>query len=62
MTDEILTEIHAIKDANARKYRTGYAAMMRELRRRQAQSGHRVIPAPRSQTKGRRDRKVALPV
>ena len=30
MTDEILKEIHAIKDANARKYRAGFAAMMRD--------------------------------
>jgi hypothetical protein len=43
MKDEILAEIHAIKDTNARKYRSGFAAMMRDLRQRQEQSGRRII-------------------
>jgi hypothetical protein len=57
MTDEILKEIHSIKDANARKYRGGFAAMMRDLRQRQEQSGRRIIRAPRPPVK---DRKAAV--
>ena len=57
MTDEILKEIHAIKDANARKYRAGFAAMMRDLRQRQEQSWRRIIRAPRQPAK---DRKAAV--
>lgn len=45
MTDEILKEMHAIKDANGRKYRAGFAGMMRDLRQRQEQSGRRIIRA-----------------
>jgi hypothetical protein len=43
MTDEILKEIHAIKDANARKYAAGFTAMMDDLRKRQEQSGRKII-------------------
>jgi hypothetical protein len=53
MTDHILKEIHAIKDANARKYRSGFAAMMRDLRQRQEKSGRQIIRAPRQPAKGR---------
>lgn len=54
MTDEILKEIHAIKDANGRKYRAGFAAMMRDLRQRQEKSGRRIIRAPRQPARGRK--------
>ena len=54
MTDEILKEIHAVKDANARKYRAGFAAMMRDLRQRQEHSGHRIIRAPQQPAKNRK--------
>lgn len=47
MTDEILKEIHAIKDANARKYAAGFTAMMDDLRKRQEQSGRKIIRARR---------------
>lgn len=56
MTDEILTEIHAIKDANARKYWAGYSAMMRDLRQRQEQSGRRIIRVSRRPGTGRKAR------
>lgn len=45
MTDEVLKEIHAIKDDNAGKYRS-FAAMMKDLRERQEKSGRRIIRAP----------------
>ena len=51
MTDEILKEIHAIKDANARKYRAGFSAMMRDLRQRQEHSAHRIIRVPQQASK-----------
>ncbi len=54
MTDEILKEMHAIKDANGRKYRTGFAAMMRDLRQRQEQSGRRIIRTSRQPAKRRK--------
>ena len=54
MTDEILKEMHAIKDANGRKYRTGFAAMMRDLRQRQEQSGRRIIRTSRQPAKSRK--------
>lgn len=54
MTDEILQEMHAIKDAIGRKYRAGFAAMMRDLRQRQEQSGRRIIRTARSPAKGRK--------
>jgi hypothetical protein len=44
MTDEVLKEIHAIKDDNAGRYRS-FAAMMRDLRKRQEKSGRRIIRA-----------------
>jgi len=43
MTDEILKEIHGIKDANARKYAAGFTEMMDDLRKRQEQSGRKII-------------------
>jgi len=43
MTDEILKEIQDIKDANARKYGAGFTAMMDDLRKRQEQSGRKII-------------------
>jgi hypothetical protein len=43
MTDEILKEIHGIKDANARKYGADFTAMMDDLRKRQEQSGRKII-------------------
>ena len=48
MRDEILAEIHAIKDANVRKYRAGFAAMMNDLRQRQERSGRRIIRLKRN--------------
>jgi hypothetical protein len=45
MTDEVLREIHAIKDDNAERYRS-FAAMMKDLRKRQEKSGRRIIRAP----------------
>ncbi len=46
MTDEILREMHAIKDANARRYRGGFAAMLRDLRKREEKSGRSIIRPP----------------
>ena len=46
MTDEILREMHAIKDANARRYRGRFTAMLRDLRKREKQSGRLIIRAP----------------
>ena len=43
MTDEILKEIHGIKDANARRYGADFTAMMDDLRKRQEQSGRKII-------------------
>ena len=43
MTDEILKEIHGIKDANAREYGADFTAMMDDLRKRQEQSGRKII-------------------
>ena len=50
MKDEILAEIHAIKDASGRKYRAGFAAMMNDLRQRQERSGRRIIRRKRNRT------------
>ena len=43
ITDEILKEIHGIKDANARTYGADFTAMMDDLRKRQEQSGRKII-------------------
>lgn len=43
ITDEILKEIHGIKDANAKKYGAGFTTMMNDLRKRQEQSGRKII-------------------
>jgi len=43
ITDEILKEIHAIKDANARKYGAGFTTMMNDLRKRQEESCRKII-------------------
>ena len=43
ITDEILKEIHGIKDANARKYGAGFTTMMNDLRKRQEESGRTII-------------------
>jgi len=43
ITDEILKEIHGIKDANARKYGAGFTMMMNDLRKRQEESGRTII-------------------
>jgi len=43
ITDEILKEIHGIKDANARKYGAGFTTMMNDLRKRQEKSGRTII-------------------
>ena len=59
MIDEVIREIHAIKDANARKYRGSLAAMMRALRRRQEQSGRKIIRVPGTPM---RKRKAAISV
>ena len=54
MIDEVLKEIHAIKDANARRYRGSFAAMMKDLRKRQEQSGRKIIRAPNALKRGRK--------
>jgi len=45
MTDEILTEIHKIKDGIARKYAGAPIRMMADLRKRQESSGRKIIVA-----------------
>ena len=45
MTDEIMAEIHTIKDREGDRYRD-LAAMMRTLRLRQSRSGRRIIGVP----------------
>jgi len=45
MTDEILTEIHKIKDGIGRKYAGAPMRMMADLRKRQENSGRKIILA-----------------
>lgn len=53
MTDVIMTEMHAIKDDNAQKYRGRYSAMLKDLQKRQEASVRTII---RIKTAGRRGR------
>ena len=46
MTDEILTEIHKIKDGIGRKYAGAPIRMMTDLRKRQESSGRKIILTP----------------
>lgn len=55
MKDEIIKEIHAIKDASARKYRSGFAAMMSDLRQQQERSGRRILRLKADSRKGARE-------
>jgi uncharacterized damage-inducible protein DinB len=48
MKDSVIKEMHAIKDANARRHRGNVAAFLRGMQRRQAATDRVVLPAPRS--------------
>jgi len=46
MKDPVLKEMHAIKDANARRNRGSVATFLRGVQRRQAASNRIILPAP----------------
>ena len=47
MTDHVMKEIHAIKDANARRFHGNLTALVRDVQQRQARTDRVVLLAPR---------------
>ena len=44
--DPIVEEVHAVRDAIARKYNNDLSAICDDARKRQSQSSHRVVKLP----------------